>query len=167
MSMNTRPAAAPTQQQILQATLAKMGPEAFTADDYNPGTMRHIVLFRYAIGVSAEQRGQVVERFLALQDRCRRKNGARYILNIETGAQTSGEGADKGLEQGFIVSLKSEGDRNYYVGTPVVTDPRFHDDAHQAFKDFIMPADAKALVSDALVFDFAVEHHTYLKARPA
>ena len=152
----------PTQLQILQATLAKIGPEVFTAEDYNPGLIRHIVLFQYAPDATVEQCGQVVERFLALVDACRLKSGARYLISVETGVQTSGAGADKGLNQGFIVTLKSEGDRNYYVGTPVVVDPAYYDPAHQAYKDFIKP-----LVSNVLVFDFPVEQQTYLRASPA
>jgi len=151
-----------TRLQILQATLAKIGPEAFTAEAYKPGLIRHIVLFQYALGASAKQRGQVVERFLALGDACQRKGGDRYLIGIETGPQTSGEGADKGLNQGFIVTLKSEGDRNYYVGTPVVHDPAYYDQAHQEYKDFIKP-----LVSNALVFDFPVEYQTHLQTTSA
>jgi hypothetical protein len=151
-----------TRLQILQATLAKIGPEAFTAEAYKPGLIRHIVLFQYALGATAKQRGQAVERFLALGDACRRKGGDRYLIGIETGPQTSGEGADKGLNQGFIVTLKSEGDRNYYVGTPVVNDPAYYDQAHQEYKDFIKP-----LVSNALVFDFPVEYQTHLQTTSA
>jgi hypothetical protein len=151
-----------TRLQILQATLAKIGPEAFTAEAYKPGLIRHIVLFQYALGTTATQRGQVVERFLALGDACRRKGGDRYLIGIETGPQTSGEGADKGLNQGFIVTLKSEGDRNYYVGTPVVHDPAYYDQAHQEYKDFIKP-----LVRNALVFDFPVEYQTHLQTTSA
>ena len=163
MTSRTTPPAAPlTQQQILEATLARIGPEAFTAEDYNPGLIRHIVMFQFAPTATAQQRAQVVERFIALQNACRRRNGARYILDIQAGAQSSGEGADKGFNVAIVVTLKSEGDRNYYVGTPVVVDPHFYDPAHQAYKDFVKP-----LVSAGFVFDFAVEHHTYLKATTA
>lgn len=68
--------------------------------------------------------------------------------------ETSGEGADQGLEQGFIVTFNSEGDRNYYVGQPVVTDSGFYDPKHQAFKDFVGPL--LASTAAALVFDFTV-----------
>jgi len=151
-----------TRLQILQSTLAMIGPEAFTAEEYKPGLIRHIVLFQYALGATANQRGEVVERFIALGDACRRKGGDRYLIGIETGPQTSGEGADKGLNQGFIVTFKSEGDRNYYVGTPVVHDPAYYDPAHQEYKDFI-----KSFVSNALVFDFPVEHQTHLHGTSA
>ena len=48
-------------------------------------------------------------------------------------------------------------DRNYYVGNPVVTDSRFFDPAHQAFKEFVGPLldkDASGNVNGALVFDY-------------
>jgi hypothetical protein len=59
-----------SQLQILQSTLAMIGPEAFTAEGYKPGLIRHIVLFQYALGATAKQRGEVVERFVALGDAC-------------------------------------------------------------------------------------------------
>jgi hypothetical protein len=35
--------------------------------------------------------------------------GFPYITSIETGLQSSGEGADQGFEQIFLVTFKSEG----------------------------------------------------------
>jgi hypothetical protein len=35
--------------------------------------------------------------------------GQPYITSIETGLQNSGEGADQGFEQIFLVTFKSEG----------------------------------------------------------
>jgi hypothetical protein len=151
----------------LLATLAEIGPAAFTAADYKPGLIRHIVCFRFAATTTAAQRAAVTERFLALQDACRRGDGSRYLLGVDTGPQRSGEGADKGLEQGFIVTLRSQGDRNYYVGSPIVTDPAWYDPAHQAFKDSLQPPGAPPLLADSLVFDFPVERQAYLRADPA
>lgn len=144
--------APPSAADRLKQELAQAGVEAFTSSNYKPGTVRHIVLFRYDANVTTEQKNEVKQRFLALQRLCKR-NGERYVLSIETGGEISGEGADQGLEQGFIVTFKSQGDRNYYVGQPVVTDPSHYDSAHQAFKDFVGPLLDQ---NGALVFDFAL-----------
>ena len=149
-SQNVDPNLSPADR--LKQELAKVGVERFTAPNYKPGLIRHIVLFRYNGAVSSEQKEEVIRRFLALRTLSKR-NGRIYILSIETGSEISGEGLDQGLEQGFIVTFKSQGDRNYYVGQPIVTDSRFYDLAHQAFKDFVGPLLDQ---NGALVFDFSV-----------
>ena len=116
-------------------------------------------MFHYGEDVTAQQKEEVKARFLALKQLARR-DGRSYIVSIETGAENSGEGADQGLEQGFIVTFRSQGDRNYYVGQPVVTDSAFYDPAHQAFKDFVGPllhTSAGGAVDGVTVFDFAAE----------
>lgn len=71
------------------------------------------------------------------------------------GAQNSGEGVSRGFQQGFIVTFRSEGDRNYYVGGPVVTNaPFFYDPAHQRFEYFVGLLAEKEV---ALVVDFRAE----------
>ena len=149
--------ASPTQAERLKQTVAEIGPEAFTAPDYKRGLVRHIVLFRYDPRVTAEQKTEVKRRFLSLKSETKRE-GRPYIVSIETGAQSSGEGVDQSLEQAFIVTFRSEGDRNHYVGSPIVTDARYYDAAHQAFKDFVGPLLHKPVnPSGVLVFDFRVE----------
>jgi pimeloyl-ACP methyl ester carboxylesterase len=131
-----------------------------THPDYRPGTVRHVVLFRYKDDVSEAQRDEVKTRFLNLARESQR-DGRSYIVSIETGAQNSGEGADQGLQQGFIVTFRSEGDRNYYVGRPLVTDPAFLDPAHEAFKQFVGPLLAP---NGVLVFDFTVDRAVPISA---
>ena len=135
----------------LKQELAMVGVERFTSTDYKPGLVRHIVLFKYNAAVSADQKAEVIRRFLALKTLAKH-NGSTYIVSIETGPDISGEGLDQCFEQGFIVTFSSQGDRNYYVGQPVVTDPNFYDPAHQAFKDFVGPLLDQ---NGAFVFDFA------------
>jgi hypothetical protein len=135
----------------LAKELQEVGVERFTAPDYKPGTIRHIVLFRYSRSVSAAEKTTVERRFLALKTLAQRA-GKPYVLSIEAGVEISGERADQGLEQGFIVTFRSQGDRNYYVGQPVVDDPAHYDPAHQAFKDFVAPLLDK---NGAVVFDFS------------
>ena len=129
-----------------------MGPEEFTARQYRPGRVVHIVLFKFAPSTPESVLAEVTERFLALKE-SPREDGEPYILSIDAGPQASGEeavGADYDLA--FVVVFASGGDRNYYVGEPVVSDPRFFDGAHAAFKEFVGPLlDG----GDVLVFDIA------------
>ena len=152
-----------TQLEKLKATCKRIGPAKFTAPDYRPGLIRHIVLFHLQSEVTPAQRADLTQRFLQLQDTCRR-HGKPYILSIETGAQSSGEGVDGGFEQGFLVTFRSEGDRNYYVGKPVVDDPHYYDRAHDAYKaslaGLLLPGAA-----GALVFDFSIADRAWLKAK--
>lgn len=131
-----------------------VGSDVFTAGDYKPGLLKHIVLFKYKKTVTQAQRDAVTSRFLSLKRSIRPGADAPYILSIVEGVQNSGEGVDGGFEQGFIVTFKSEGDRNYYVGKPLVDTEGDYDEAHDAFKQFVAP-----LLSDdngVLVFDFSL-----------
>ncbi|PIJ49401.1 stress responsive alpha-beta barrel [Erwinia sp. OLTSP20] len=132
-----------------------IGEAAFTAKDYKPRLVKHIVLFKYKPDVTAAQRDEVVSRFMSLSHSVRPGESSPYILYIVEGVQNSGEGADNGFEQGFIVTFKSEGDRNYYVGKPLVKTPGYYDEAHDAFKQFVAPLLSKD--NGVLVFDFSLK----------
>lgn len=142
-------------EQTPQAELARDGVKRFTAPDYKPGRIEHIVLFHYKDAVTDEQKNEVKKRFLALKQIARR-SGKPYIQSIITGKQNSGEGADRGFEQAFVVQFKSAGDRNYYVGTPVVDDAQYYDPMHASFKEFVGPLLVEGQAG-VLVFDFAIE----------
>ncbi|MBB1585000.1 Dabb family protein [Serratia sp. OS31] len=129
----------------------KVGYKTFTSPGYKWGTMKHIVLFKYAAIVTPEQKEEVIRRFMALRYSMRPGGTAPYIQSIIQGPQSSGEGAGQGYEQAFIVTFSSEGDRNYYVGAPIVNEPAYVDPQHDAFKAFVGPLLAP---HGALVFDF-------------
>ena len=136
----------------LKAEEQQIGVTDFTASSYKKGTVRHVVMIRFKQGIPQTQQQKIVQAFLALQKSSQR-NGSPYIQAIETGPQISGEGASHGLQQAFIVTFASEGDRNYFIGTPIVTDPQHYEPAHEAFKKILKPA----LARDGLVsFDFPV-----------
>jgi hypothetical protein len=131
----------------LAAQLAEVGIDQFTARDYRPATVRHIVLFRFADAATEADRAETEERFRALA--YTRRDGEPYILSIESGSQISGEMGEAGFELGFVVSFSSEGDRNFYVGEPVISDPENFDGEHAKFKQFVGP-----FLADVQVFDF-------------
>lgn len=138
----------------LEAELAAVGPERFTARDYRPGRVAHIVLLRFGPDTSDAAIAEVSTRFLALADAVR-DDGAHYILGITGGPQHSGEAQEGGgYDLGFVVDFASRGDRNYYVGAPIQPDPRFFDPAHAAFKKFLSPLLTGGAV---LVYDIVAE----------
>lgn len=147
-------AADPNAAQRLHDQLGKVGVQEFTAHDFHPGTVKHIVLFKFGNDVTEAQREEVADRFLAMQKTATR-NGEPYIESIVVGEQNSGEGVAHGFEQGYVVTFASEGDRNYYVGAPIVGDPQHYDAVHQKFKEFVGPLLAKD--NGVLVFDFTAE----------
>ena len=125
-----------------------------TADDESVSEVKHIVAFRYRPTVTPEQKTDVLNRFLALKDDCKR-DGRPYVLSIVGGDCTQSiEGLTGGFEQAFIVSLANRDDYLYYVGRPF-TYP--FDPAHDAFKAYSLPllsVDAAGNTNGAMVFDF-------------
>ncbi|WP_233549088.1 Dabb family protein, partial [Clavibacter lycopersici] len=76
-----------------------------------------------------------------------------YIRSLHAGRQSSPEGVGRGFELGFVLTFSSEGDRNLYLGEPLIADPACIDAQHAAFKDLVGPL----LAPDphgVLVFDF-------------
>jgi len=143
-----------TSSERMKALVLEFGEETVVAPDFRPGVVRHIVLFRYKDGITNEQKQEVVDRFLALAKECVR-SGQPYIISIETGSQNSGEGLDQELEQAFVVTFKSEGERNYFVGRKIVKKNGNFDPAHDAFKHFVTPLLHEPVdPSGVLVFDF-------------
>ncbi|MBS0964639.1 Dabb family protein [Acetobacter okinawensis] len=140
--------------QLVRADARSVGDARFTAPDYKPGIVRHMVMFRFKPQVTQAERDDVTKRFVALAQLSRRPDGRAVVASIEAGPQISGENVDFGLEQGYLVTFHSQGDRNFYVGRPIVTDSRYFDPAHDAFKSFAGP-----YLERVAVFDFPVEVH--------
>lgn len=129
-----------------------------TEAQFNPGIVRHFVAFKFKKNIDQVQINKVVSNFLALKTLCVR-NAKPYILSIEVGKANSFEGADQGKQIGFLVTFKSEGDRNYYVGQPLIPESEvdFYDPAHLRFKKFVGPLLETPVVPNGVyVFDFAL-----------
>ena len=138
----------------LQAQINELGEAAVTAREYRPGDIHHIVLFRFASTTTAGQRHNAQSRFRELVFSPHPDGTGPYIVSIAAGAQSSGEDAGHGFELGFVLRFASEGDRNFYVGEPLVTDPAHFDHLHAAFKGFVGPL-LEGGGAGVLVFDFA------------
>ena len=128
-----------------------VGVDTFTSATYKVGEIKHIVLLRYKRTVTLEQKEEAKQRFFDLKNTAQRA-GKPYIDSIVGGEQRSGEALDEGFDHGFIITFQSEGDRNYYVGSPIISVSPYYDKAHESFKRYI----SSLLAADrgALVFDF-------------
>lgn len=146
LALPPSPAARHVLDEVLHVGLAR-----FTAPDFKPGLVRHMVMFRFNARTTQAERNEVTKRFVALASLSRRPDGSAVVASIETGPQISGENADIGLEQAYLVTFRSEGDRNFYVGRPIVSDPKYYDPAHDDFKSFAGP-----YLEKVVVFDFPV-----------
>jgi hypothetical protein len=124
-----------------------------TARDHVPGLVHHVVLFRLRDDAAPADRDEVERRFRALADSPHPDGSGPYIRSLHAGRQSSPEGVGRGFELGFVLTFSSEGDRNLYLGEPLIADPSRIDAQHAAFKEFVGPL----LAPDphgVLVFDF-------------
>ena len=133
----------------VRAELETVGIERFTAPDYREGSTTHIVLLRYRPEVTSDERLEVARRFHELAET--KRDDVPYIDSITSGDQCSGEAPPGSFDRAFVVTFRSLGDRNFYVGEPVFSQPEHLDAVHAAFKEFVRP-----LLADdgVLVFDF-------------
>ena len=130
------------------ATSPAAGADPATAAIY------HIVGLKFLPTVSPQQKAEVMIRFLALQQECKRE-GQNYIVSL-TGGDTSAsiEGLTAGFEQAYIVAFGNQDDYRYYIGQPFTTP---FDPVHDEFKKFVIPllsVDDQGKTDGALGLDF-------------
>jgi hypothetical protein len=94
------------------------GAAHFTAPDFKPGLVRHMVMFRFTPQTTQAERNEVTKRFIALHHLSHRPDGSAPVLSIETGPQISGENADMGLEQAYLVTFRSAGRPQFLRWSP-------------------------------------------------
>lgn len=99
----------------------------------SPKVLRHVVLFNFVDTASMETIGDIERAFAALPGKI------PEIYDFEWGTNNSPEGLDKGLSHCFLVTFRSEKDRDIYLPHP----------AHQEFVSFIGP-----YVEDVTVVDY-------------
>jgi len=97
------------------------------------GKLRHIVAFKFKEGTTPEQIKQVETAFREL------KKKIPQISKFEWGLNNSPEGRNKGCTHGFMLTFKSEKDRDIYLPHP----------AHKEFGKLVGP-----LVDDVFVIDY-------------
>lgn len=98
--------------------------------------LRHVVMFRWKEGTSAEKIKEIEAAFAALPSKI------KEIVDFEWGLNNSPEGLDKGFTHCFFVTFASEEGRAVYLPHP----------DHKAFVALIGD-----YVDDVMVFDYWAE----------
>ena len=104
-----------------------------TANAEKTGELRHMVALKFKHGTSEADIKKVEGAFLAL------KTKIPQVAGIEWGTNVSPEHNDKGFTHCFILSFKSEKDRDAYLPHP----------EHKAFVEILKP-----VMADVFVLDF-------------
>ncbi len=94
--------------------------------------LRHVVMFKFKEASSAVEVQKVVDGFREL------KSKIPQIASFEFGTNNSPEGLNDGFTHCFLVTFKSEKDRDVYLPHP----------AHKAFVELLKPHLEKAMVID-------------------
>lgn len=97
------------------------------------GKLQHVVCFKFKSTATPQDIGKVEQAFQALQQKI------PQIVALEWGTNVSKEHRDKGLTHCFIVTFKSEKDRDAYLEHP----------DHKAFGKVVGP-----VLEDVFVVDF-------------
>ncbi len=95
--------------------------------------LRHVVLFKFKEGTPEAKIKEIVDAFSALPSKI------KEIASYEWGINNSPEGLNKGLTHGFLLTFKSEADRDTYLPHP----------DHKAFGALLTPH-----LEDVTVFDY-------------
>ncbi len=99
----------------------------------NDSVLRHVVLFQFKKGTSAEKIKEIETAFQNLQSKI------SQILSYEWGLNNSPENLNKGFTHCFFLTFKSEADRAIYLPHP----------DHKAFGALLTP-----FLEDVLVVDY-------------
>lgn len=94
--------------------------------------LRHVVVFKFKESASAEAIQGVEQAFAGLKDEI------PEIHDLEWGINNSPEGLNKGFTHCFLVTFKSEADRETYLPHP----------AHKAFVELLGPTLEEPFVID-------------------
>lgn len=109
-----------------------IGRSASVAQDPQSKMLRHVVLFKFKDSSSKEDVEKLVNEFRALPKKI------PVIADFEYGVNNSPEGLNEGLTHCFLVTFKSEKDREVYLPHA----------AHKAFVEQLRPHLDKAVVVD-------------------
>jgi hypothetical protein len=106
---------------------------ALTMSTHAAEKVEHVVSFKFKPTASAADIKKVEDAFRALKDKI------PEIVSFEWGTNVSKENRDKGFTHCFILSFKSEKDRDNYINHP----------EHEKFKAIVGP-----VIADVFVIDF-------------
>jgi hypothetical protein len=95
--------------------------------------LQHVVCFKFKTAASPEEIKKVEQAFAQLKEKI------PQIVSLEWGTNVSKEKRDKGFTHCFVLTFKSEKDRDAYIVDP----------AHKAFGGIVGP-----VLDDVFVIDF-------------
>ncbi|HEY0454882.1 MAG TPA: Dabb family protein [Verrucomicrobiae bacterium] len=113
-----------------------LGLTSFAADAPKKGKLVHMVAFKFKDTASKEQIKEIEDAFRDL------KKKIKEVQSYEWGTNISPENRNKGFTHAFIISFKSEKDRDTYLNHP----------DHKAFGKLLGP-----ILGDVFVMDFWAE----------
>ena len=105
------------------------------AQESKSAQVRHVVLFKFKDATSQEQVDKIVAEFKNLPKKI------SGIVDFEYGTNNSPEKINEGLTHAFLVTFKTEKDRDAYLPHA----------AHTAFVDILKPHLEKAVVVDYFI----------------
>jgi hypothetical protein len=108
-------------------------PDSAKAESTNKLRLRHFVAIKFKDTTTPEQVHEIEEAFASL------KKKIPQVVSIEWGKNISPEKLDQGYTDGFLVTFRSEKDRDSYLTNP----------EHLKFKEKVHP-----LVSEVFIIDF-------------
>ncbi|UUO04736.1 Dabb family protein [Blastopirellula sp. J2-11] len=118
---------------LLAVMVVAMNTRSFADDAAKPEKLlRHVVIFKFKEGVKPSDQKMVEEAFAALPGKI------SQIADFEWGTNNSPEMLDKGFTHCFLVTFKSEADREAYLPHP----------AHKEFVELLLPHLEEAFVID-------------------
>src|SRR5881394_1580871 len=118
---------------LVAAFILTLSVSAAERSSTNAGKLRHVVAFKFKQAATNEQIKQVEDAFRDL------KKKIKEIQDYEWGTNVSKETRNKGCTHGFILTFKSETDRDAYIDHP----------AHKDFGKLVGP-----VLDDVFVIDF-------------
>jgi hypothetical protein len=120
-------------QTLITTLLLGLALSLSAAERSTTAKLRHVVAFKFKQSATREQIKQVEDAFRDL------KKKVREIQDYEWGTNVSKETRNKGCTHGFILTFKSEVDRDTYIDHP----------AHKEFGKLVGP-----VLDDVFVIDF-------------
>ncbi|UYH51590.1 Dabb family protein [Candidatus Kirkpatrickella diaphorinae] len=130
-------AAPPASVEVARQLMEQVGASQYTSPGWQPGRVRQVVLLTFRADVSAAQKQAFALRLARLTQDSRRPDGRHPIDLIEMGWEGAPHLPPAGRHFLYILQFRSEGDRHFVMGPPIVTDPHFYDPAYAAFSAFM------------------------------
>lgn len=118
---------------VIVAVMVGCGMSGFAAEVLKKARLKHVVAVKFKEGTTQEQIKTVKDAFKAL------KKQIKEVDSLEWGTNVSPEKHDKGFTHCFILSFKSNKDRDAYLVHP----------DHKAFGQILGP-----VLADVFVVDF-------------